>query len=220
MKNDLTSVITLGCFVGCFIRNLIIACYIGMVILAPIISIIICSIYKNKGERHCKTQKMIGIFLGLFLVISILGMISIVPLSADLYLNVAKKHIMNNIFTYSCVSVLATIIVLTIVESIIVTPLFLKKVYKDVFDKYNIGAFDLILMFISFLLRIFVSPLGIWALILLNRDQTIDPAIPIIANGIISAFIVVISIYTITEIYNIYDITKEYLKKGDKNYEK
>lgn len=216
MKNDLTSMINFGCF----IRNSIMACYIGMVILAPIISIIICHVHKDNGERHFKTQKMVGIFLGLFLVISIIGMTSIVPLSTDLYLNIEKKHIINSIFTYSCISVLVTITTLTIIESIIVIPLFFKKVYKPIFDKYDIGAFDFTLMSILFLIRTLVSALGIWALILLKQNQNIDPGITIINNGIISVFTVVISASTITEIYNMYDIIKECLKKGDKNYEK
>jgi len=214
MKNDLTSMINFGCF----IRNSIMACYIGMVILAPIISIIICHVHKDNGERHFKTQKMVGIFLGLFLVISIIGMTSIVPLSTDLYLNIEKKHMINNIFTYTCISVLATIIISTLVESIILIPLFLKKVYKPIFNKYNMGSSDFTLLSILFLIRTLGSSLGILTLILLNQNTSNLINLP--SSGAISVFTTVVSVCTITEIYNMYNIIKECLKKGDKNYEK
>lgn len=216
MKNDLTSIITFGYFM----KNVMIVYCTGMVILAPIISIIICNIYKSVGERHFKTQKMIVGFLELFLVIILITMVAIVPISIASCSNIEKKHMINNIFTYTCISVLVTIIISTLVESIILIPLFFKKVYKPVFDKYNMGVSDFISLSILILIRTLGSGLGIWALILLKQNQNIDPGITIINNRIISVFTVVISASTITEIYNMYDIIKECLKKGDKNYEK
>lgn len=214
MKNDLTSIITFGYFM----KNLMLVYCIGMVILAPIISIIICNIYKSVGERHFKTQKMVVSVLGLFLVIILITMVAIVPISMASCSNIEKKHMINNIFTYTCISVLATIIISTLVESIILIPLFLKKVYKPIFNKYNMGASDFTLLSILILMRTLGSSLGILGLILLNQNTSNLINLP--SSGAISVFVVVISASTITEIYNMYDIIKECLKKGDKNYEK
>lgn len=220
MENNLTNIIMFGDFM----KNLMMVYCTGMVILAPIISIIICNIYKSEGERHYKTQKIIVSFLELFLVIILITMVAIVPISTGSCLNIEKKHMINNIFTYSCVSVLATIIISTLVESIIVITLFFKKIYKPIFDKYNIGASDLKGMSILILIRTLGSGLGILGLILLNQN-TSDPT-SLTSSGTISAFTLVISVYTITEIYNMYDIIKEcsnkkktikMLKKGENN---
>lgn len=214
MKNDLTSIITFGYFM----KNVMIVYCTGMVILAPIISIIICNIYKSVGERHYKTQNMIVGFLGLFLVIILITMVAIVPISMASCSNIEKKHMINNIFTYTCISVLATIIISTLVESIILIPLFLKKVYKPIFNKYNMGSSDFTLLSILFLIRTLGSSLGILTLILLNQNTSNLINLP--SSGAISVFTTVVSVCTITEIYNMYNIIKECLKKGDKNYEK
>lgn len=211
MENNLTNIIMFGDFM----KNLMMVYCTGMVILAPIISIIICNIYKSEGERHFKTQKMIVSFLELFLVIILITMVAIVPISIGSCLNIEKKHMINNIFTYSCISVLATIIISTLVESIIVIPLFLKKIYRPIFNKYNMGASDFISISILILIRTLGSGLGILGLILLNQN-TSDPK-NLTMIGSISVFVVVISANTITEIYNMYDIIKECFKKGENN---
>lgn len=208
MENNLTNIIMFGDFM----KNLMMVYCTGMVILAPIISIIICNIYKSVGERHFKTQKMIVGFLELFLVIILITMVAIVPISIASCSNIEKKHMINNIFTYTCISVLATIIISTLVESIILIPLFLKKIYKPIFDKYNMGASDFISLSVLILMRTLGSGLGILGLILLNQN-TSDPR-NLLMIGSISVFVVVISANTITEIYNMYDIIKECLKKG------
>lgn len=222
MKNDLTSIITFGYFM----KNVMIVYCTGMVILAPIISIIICNIYKSVGERHYKTQNMIVGFLGLFLVIILITIPAIVPISIASCSNIEKKHIINNIFTYTCISVLATIIISTLIESIILMPLFFKKIYRPIFNKYNMGVSDFISISILILMRTLGSSLGILGLILLNQN-TSDPR-NLSMIGSISVFVVVISANIITEIYNMYDIIKEcsnmkkFIKilKKEKNYEK
>jgi hypothetical protein len=211
MKNDLTSIITFGYFM----KNVMIVYCTVMVILAPIISIIICNIYKSVGERHYKTQNMIVGFLGLFLVIILITMVAIVPISMASCSNIEKKHMINNIFTYTCILVLATIIISTLVESIILIPLFFKKIYRPIFNKYNMGASDFISLSVLILMRTLGSGLGILGLILLNQN-TSDPR-NLSMIGSISVFVVVISASTITEIYNMYDIIKECFKKGENN---